>query len=72
MSAWTEGQVQAEVPFHDDPALARAVVEAEYADCPPPIACPHCGSGTAHYKATIGAMKCTTCGELAWEDGEPI
>lgn len=65
---YVEEHVQAELAF--DPMNARHIVESEYANAPDPIPCT-CG-GTAFYKATIGAMKCTTCGALYFGDGDPV
>lgn len=66
-----EEHVRREVPFADgDYRSARAIVESEYANAPDPVPC-RCG-GTAFYKATIGAMKCTSCGDLYFADGDPV
>lgn len=43
-------------------ARARRAVAAEYAGAPGPLDC-ECGQ-KAHYRATIGAMKCPHCGAL--------
>lgn len=43
-------------------ARANAAVDFEYEGAPEAVDCT-CG-GKAFYKATIGAMKCTTCGDL--------
>lgn len=70
---WIEGHIAAETHFQDgDRGLAAAIVRNEYAGADPPVECPqdNC-DGTAWYKATIGAHKCTTCGGLCDSNGDP-
>ena len=45
-------------------ARANAAVDFEYESAPAPVDCEDPCDGTAYYKATIGALKCTTCGAL--------
>ena len=69
---WQEEHRQREGAFQDSQAIADAVVANEYSGAPKPIPCPGEGcEGTAFYKATIGAMKCTTCGGLCDSSGRP-
>lgn len=65
---YIEEHVQREAAFSGP--CARSLVENEYAGAPAPVPCT-CG-GTAFYKATIGAMKCTSCGALYFDDGDPV
>ncbi len=67
---WQEQHAAREAAFQDTPAIARAVVANEYLGAPDAVPC-DCG-GQAHYKATIGAMKCTSCGALFDTQGDPI
>lgn len=62
---WIAPHVSAERIMGGNPAVAAA----EYADAPGPFPC-DCG-GTYWYKATIGAGKCTSCGELCDSHGDP-
>jgi hypothetical protein len=68
---WIEGHIHAETDFQDgDRRLAKALVLNEYRGAPDPVPC-DCG-GQAFYKATIGAMKCPTCGDLYDTQGDKI
>ena len=68
---WQAQHAERETVFQDgDSGLAAALVANEYQGAPNAVTC-ECG-GTAHYKATIGCMKCTRCGELYFSDGEKV
>lgn len=62
---WIAGHVAGEMNFYEEGEISsstvRSMVEQEHAGIEP-VPC-DCG-GTAHYKATIGAMKCPDCGGL--------
>lgn len=45
-------------------------VRWEYESAPDPVEC-ECG-GHAHYRATVGAMKCPSCGRLYRANGQPV
>lgn len=66
MSDWMQGHIEAEVRMGG----SIAAVRSEYQDCPAPVPC-LCG-GQAHYRATIGGMKCLSCSSLYWADGDLI
>lgn len=66
---WFEDHVQAERAYMPH-GLARTLVAMEHRLGPEPTECPHC-PGTTYWKATIGAMKCPGCGNLAHANGEP-
>lgn len=62
---WAVKHATDEARLGGDPAVALLEydgVEALECDC----------GGTAHYKATIGCLKCTTCGTLYWVNGEKL
>jgi ribosomal protein L37AE/L43A len=44
---------------------AKAIVSSEYADAPEPGTCGICGE-TAHYRATVGAVQCPSCGAIRY------
>lgn len=64
---WIAAHIDAEV---NDFGGRADVVIGEYAEAGGPVPC-RCG-GQAFYKATIGVHKCTRCGDLYYEDGEPL
>jgi hypothetical protein len=71
---WQEQHAAAETVFQDgDSRMAASIVANEYIGAPGPLPCDPaqggCG-GTAHYKATIGARKCTSCGALWDSEGK--
>jgi ribosomal protein L37AE/L43A len=73
---WVQVHVDAETAFQAEHGrragqVARALVEGEYAGAPDATECGGCG-GTAHYRATVGAMMCPDCRWMAHEDGTPI
>ena len=71
---WQARHAADEAVYQDGNAtLAAAIVANEYAEGGGPVACPklRC-DGTAFYKATIGVHKCTRCGELCDEWGDPL
>lgn len=71
---WHEQHAQAETEMQEgDAGLAQALVANEYRDAPREFPCntPGC-IGFAFYKATIGAMKCTSCGALYHTNQERI
>lgn len=51
-------------------AVARQLVSNEYRGAPLPMPCA-CG-GVLWWRATIGARKCPSCGQLANASGSPI
>lgn len=63
---WQDQHAAHEVEFYTGGGytarMARQVVAGEYASAPAPVPC-DCG-GTLHYKATVGALVCPTCGEV--------
>lgn len=69
-----EQHIAAEMAFCDNDlerALARDRVKSEYAgmaEYDTPCSC----GGTLSYRATIGALKCPDCGQLAHTDGTTI
>lgn len=69
---WQELHTLGESAYTDDEytdSMAREVVANEYRDTDQcATECP-CG-GTLHYKATIGALKCPDCGQLADINGD--
>lgn len=74
MNPWIDAHVEAETEMQGgNRRLARALVANEYRDAPAVKPCWHqtC-DGTMHYKATIGALKCDTCGGLAHTNGEAL
>lgn len=64
---WIEGHLAAERQMGG----TEAAVLSEYIDAPEAVPCTKC-NGTAHYKATIGCMKCTQCGALHYADGDAL
>lgn len=73
---WIEPHIIGETDYHRHlgrrgaRAMAEKLVIFEYQGAPDPIDC-DCGE-KAYYKATIGVLKCTSCGELYHADGEKI
>lgn len=69
---WRDQHIEAEAIYQDnDRAMAEAIVANEYRNAPSSFPCLRC-TGTAFYKATIGAMKCSGCGALYHTNGELI
>lgn len=68
---WIADAIRNETDLQDgDHELAERLVRMEYESTPEPARC-KCG-GSAHYKATIGCLKCTDCGRLYHTNGEEI
>jgi len=67
---YIEQHIANEAIFTGNADEARRIVEMEYSFGGEPVDC-ECG-GKAHYKATIGVMKCVDCGELYHSNGMPV